>query len=79
MFSTEVSLELNSNSIYIRIEDLLKRSAKDILETSKIPKLPALMLPDHYNNRNIEFSSASYIDVVADRKHIQTMALIMIF
>ena len=67
MFSTEISLELNSNSIDIRIKDLLKRLAEDIPGTSKIPELPALMLPDHHNNRNTEFSSASYI-VVADGK-----------
>ncbi len=47
-------------SVNAKLDELLKRKAEDIPDSSKIPDLPALILPGHHNKRRkLEAGSAS--------------------
>jgi len=66
MLSPKVTPNLEKTAKDCRIEDLLKRPTECIPEASKIPELPALLLPGHHNNRKREYSSVYYNKPVAD-------------
>jgi len=66
MISTEVTPNVKKTAKDGRIEDLLKRPSECIPEASKIPELPALLLPGHHNNRKREYSSVYCKKPVAD-------------
>lgn len=44
----------DSTSMDPRIEELLKRKTEDIPDSTKVPELPALILPGHHSNRRGE-------------------------
>jgi len=63
----------NSGAIYVdpKVEGLLKRSTEDIPDASKIPELPALILPGQHNGKRK--STDGDVDVDADRESMLNM------
>ncbi len=54
-----------------KIEELLRRPVDEIPDASKIPELPALILPGHHNSKRgrASTSSAEWIEVIQEQKH----------
>ena len=51
MFANSGSVTESQNAVDPKVDCLLKRKAEDIPDSSKIPDLPALILPGHHNKR----------------------------
>jgi len=57
MFSADAA-ESSKSTADVRVEEILKRPTEGIPDASKIPELPALVLPGHHNNGKRVLSSS---------------------
>jgi len=64
-----------SGDVDPRVEDLLKRSAEDIPDASKIPELPALILPGQHSGKKKMGTSSSAAEEMAMAQHEAILAL----
>jgi len=66
MFGKSASVDAASASVDAKVDALLKRSVEDIPDASKIPELPALILPGQHSSKKIrEAASAAVVAAVS--------------